>query len=118
MQIMEENHISMRQINSYPLRLSQKLRSKCTEAAKENKRSLNAEILVRLEKSFEPIPNFAEAKEEDSKDLSTLSLIQRMDSMRMAIANISVMLDEAMHAIKQNGTDDKPSSTDTALAEA
>ena len=37
---------------SYPLRMPQELRERLTEAAKANNRSMNAEIVARLERSF------------------------------------------------------------------
>lgn len=37
---------------SYPLRMPQELRERLTEAAKANNRSMNAEIVARLESSF------------------------------------------------------------------
>lgn len=38
---------------SYPLRMPQELRERLTEAAKANNRSMNAEIVARLERSFQ-----------------------------------------------------------------
>lgn len=40
------------QTPSYPLRISAELRSRLEDSARENKRSLNAEISARLEESF------------------------------------------------------------------
>ena len=37
---------------SYPLRMPQELRERLTEVAKANNRSMNAEIVARLERSF------------------------------------------------------------------
>ncbi len=39
-------------LKSYPLRMEQELRELLEEAAKENGRSMNAEIIHRLEQSF------------------------------------------------------------------
>lgn len=44
------------QTPSYPLRISAELRSRLEDSARENKRSLNAEISARLEESFDPAP--------------------------------------------------------------
>ena len=45
---------SMRNINPFGLRMQPALREKVEEAAKANRRSLNAEISARLEESFVP----------------------------------------------------------------
>jgi hypothetical protein len=44
----------MRNINPFGLRLQPELKAQLEEAAKHNKRSLNAEISARLENSFAP----------------------------------------------------------------
>lgn len=44
----------IRNINPFGLRMQPALRSKVEEAAKQNHRSLNAEIIARLEESFAP----------------------------------------------------------------
>lgn len=41
------------QVNPYPIRLTVELRAKLEDAAKTEGRSLNAEMLLRLESSFE-----------------------------------------------------------------
>jgi hypothetical protein len=45
---------------SYPLRMPKELRDQLAESAKKNNRSVNAEIISRLEESFSP-----SAKDED-----------------------------------------------------
>lgn len=40
------------QVNPYPIRLTKELRERLEEAAKVSGRSLNAEMLLRLEASF------------------------------------------------------------------
>jgi len=47
---MEDRH----QITPYPLRVPPELRKRLEEAARDGGRSLNAEIVARLEQSFEP----------------------------------------------------------------
>lgn len=39
--------------NPYPIRLTPELKEKLTESAKKNGRSLNAEMLLRLDNSFD-----------------------------------------------------------------
>ena len=48
MSIMSDRH----QVTPYPLRMDAELRDRITEAAKANNRSLNAEIIERLQRSF------------------------------------------------------------------
>jgi hypothetical protein len=43
-----------KQQNSYPLRMPEELRKQLEDAAKASQRSMNAEIVTRLQKSFEP----------------------------------------------------------------
>lgn len=50
----------MRSINPFGLRMNAELKQKLVLAAKNNKRSLNAEIIVRLERSLEE-PKSSEA---------------------------------------------------------
>ena len=40
------------QVTPYPLRMEQELRDRIAEAAKNNNRSMNAEIVSRLEQTF------------------------------------------------------------------
>jgi len=47
-----KNDEPMRNINPFGLRLQPDLKARLEEAAKQNKRSLNAEIAARLESSF------------------------------------------------------------------
>lgn len=50
------------QVNPYPIRLTPELKVKLQASAKANGRSLNAEMLLRLEASFaEPKPLAAES---------------------------------------------------------
>ncbi|UJS23895.1 Arc family DNA-binding protein [Thiothrix winogradskyi] len=44
------------QVNPYPIRLTKELREKLDTAAKAAGRSLNAEMLLRLEASFSQLP--------------------------------------------------------------
>lgn len=53
---MKDDLTSMRDINPFGLRMPPQLRKQVEESAKENKRSLNAEILARLEESFVQAP--------------------------------------------------------------
>ena len=46
-------NMTEKQPPSYPLRMPQELRERLTEAAKANNRSMNAEIVARLERSFQ-----------------------------------------------------------------
>jgi len=50
-----KNEEPMRNINPFGLRLQPELKARLEEAAKKNKRSLNAEISARLESTF-PAP--------------------------------------------------------------
>lgn len=53
----------MRETNSLAVRLPDELKAKITEAAKENRRSLNAEMLARLEKSFgRPLADYSDGE--------------------------------------------------------
>ena len=45
-------NMTEKQPPSYPLRMPQELRERLTEVAKANNRSMNAEIVARLEESF------------------------------------------------------------------
>lgn len=49
---MKKEYQSMRDINPFGLRMPQDIRRQIEQAAENNKRSLNAEILARLENSF------------------------------------------------------------------
>lgn len=44
------------QVNPYPIRLTKELKAKLEESAKQHGRSLNAEMLLRLEASFTDSP--------------------------------------------------------------
>lgn len=45
------------QVNPYPIRLTKELKVKLEESAKQHGRSLNAEMLLRLEASFTDSPS-------------------------------------------------------------
>ena len=78
----------MRNINPFGLRLQPDLKAKLEAAAKQNKRSLNAEISARLEASF--IPRSMDDIERDSlskleRELADLSIesFKLADQMRI-----------------------------------
>jgi hypothetical protein len=53
----------MRETNSLAVRLPDELKTKIVEAAKENRRSLNAEMLARLEMSFgRPLAGYSDGE--------------------------------------------------------
>lgn len=87
----------MRNINPFGLRLQPDLKAKLEAAAKQNKRSLNAEISARLEDSF--IPRSMDDIERDSlskleRELADLSiesfkLTHEMNSLQAMLAKTS-----------------------------
>jgi len=64
------------------IRISAALRQRIEEAAKRNNRTMNGEIVARLEKSFEPARPVLSALSEDDYDYiagKVLSRLQRED---------------------------------------
>ena len=53
---------------SYPLRMSKALRDQLTGSAKKNNRSMNAEIISRLEASYDPQESAVEREYRPSQD--------------------------------------------------
>lgn len=58
-----------REINPYGLRMPPELREKLEAAARQSARSLNAEIVRRLEESLEPWPRAGQASDDFQKFL-------------------------------------------------
>ncbi len=71
---MKKEPQSMRDINPFGLRMPQDIRRQIEQAAENNKRSLNAEILARLEESLtaEQIASGSEAEKRLSAQFSSL----------------------------------------------
>ncbi|MFS8040116.1 MULTISPECIES: Arc family DNA-binding protein [Xanthobacter] len=58
--------------NKFVVRLPEGMRDRIAEAAKENNRSMNSEIITRLERSFTPSYTF------EVKDTYTYSEVERL----------------------------------------
>ena len=56
----------------YNLRITETMRTRLKESAKENERTLNAEIVSRLEKSYEPNSELLEAIAELKAEIKSL----------------------------------------------
>lgn len=67
----------IRNINPFGLRLQPSLKAKVEEAAKKNRRSLNAEIAARLEESFQR----PAAQSEPLDREQTAALVQEMQRL-------------------------------------
>lgn len=76
----------------YKLRWSEDLRNKITDAAKENNRSINAEITTRLEQSFE------------TPALSNMDLTKHFVDALQAIKRIEGLEQEIKELKKQNSS--------------
>lgn len=92
---MKKEPQSMRDINPFGLRMPQDIRRQIEQAAENNKRSLNAEILARLENSFcENSPHNNPEVEllhklynESSAKLAELETLTSVGSMEMVELN-------------------------------
>lgn len=66
----------------YNLRWPEELRQKVAQSAKEHNRSMNADIVARLEKSFEPELKFTETIEFELMKQSYLDQAKQIKELR------------------------------------
>ena len=62
------------QVNPYPIRLTPSLKKRLQKSAENNGRSLNAEMLLRLENSF-----ISEEEEEDRFEKVVVKILDKME---------------------------------------
>lgn len=72
---------------AYNLRLPPELKEKIQESAKQLNRSMNADIVARLEKSFEPEINVSETFEFESMKSAYLKQTEELKAQLEAQAN-------------------------------
>lgn len=66
----------------YNLRWSEELKEKISQSAKEHNRSMNADIVARLEKSFEPELKFTETIEFELMKRSYLDQAKQIKELK------------------------------------
>ena len=79
---------------AYNLRLSQELRDKVSESAKEHNRSMNADIVARLEHSFE---------REDSDEFDKAFVLRVIESQQDQIHQLQKMIRDLMTQLRGSG---------------
>lgn len=72
----------------YNLRWSEELKNKIAESAKAHNRSMNADIVARLEKSFEDEQSKNENLEESIKDFFKKIMIEQENNLKTSLADI------------------------------
>lgn len=78
MVIMSSKHLNAQ----YNLRWPDELKEKIAQSAKEHNRSMNADIVARLEKSFEPELKFSETIEFELMKQSYLDQAKQIKELR------------------------------------
>jgi len=79
----------------YPLRMPKELRDRLEFARNKNGRSLNAEILLRLEQSLEGF------SVEGVGPQSEIAIADKLEEMRLALSAIKAVYDKASSSIEK-----------------
>ncbi|MEB3753819.1 Arc family DNA-binding protein [Acinetobacter sp. MD2(2019)] len=83
----------------YNLRWSDDLKSKIAESAKSHNRSMNADIIARLEQSF--VYNAALPKILDDQIINTLDSLQNLKSLFGIIKNLQEQVEKQNELLEQ-----------------
>lgn len=78
----------------YQLRLPQELRDKIKESAGEHNRSMNADIVARLEQSFEAVAVLTDLEKADYQELKQELTQELKRDMRLITEELSTLIDK------------------------
>ena len=107
MPIQKDESVKVRNINPFGLRMRPNVRSLLEEAAKQNGRSLNSEIVYRLEKSFVPLimQTTYNAGQAESSVLSLQNKYQAANFSEIPLEELQSDLEMLTASIKQLGSE-------------